>query len=522
MIPIKLRYPVFIYAISIFLIGCAVNLNDAIQEGRVGDVKNVINKDRTKVYEKDKWGYTLLHDAVVTERLEIVEYLLQQGADVNTKNLKRSTPLHDAAFKGRVELVRFLLAKGADANAQDISNNTPLHEAVAAYGVYITNFRYIEVVKLLLSFGAVVNNKNNKGETPLHLASKTHNFEIVKLLASKGADVNNQDNAGNTPLHETAKTGELKIQLYLLSRGAQIKTKNKEDQTPADIAAQNNHAEMLKLLYAKGADVPATDDTSNKVVKYATKPSKQKEMTLSRYSVADFGRYYALIIGNNNYHHLPQLKTARHDATRVADILQNHYGFSVNLLVDAKRSEILLSLNNFRKKLHKDDNLLIYYAGHGWLDEEADEGYWLPTDADSDNDVHWISNSSITSKLKAINAKHILVVTDSCYSGKLSRGLHISHRNPNYFYRISRKKARSVLSSGGLEPVIDSGGSNNHSVFASALLNALMENEGIMDATMLFLKIRRPVMLNSDQTPEYSDIRKAGHQGGDFLFVRHK
>jgi len=124
--------------------------------------------------------------------------------------------------------------------------------------------------------------------------------------------------------------------------------------------------------------------------------------------------------------------------------------------------------------------------------------------------------------LKAINAKHILVVADSCYSGKLSRGLHISHRNPNYFYRISRKKARSVLSSGGLEPVIDSGGSGNHSIFASALLNALMENKGIMDGTMLFLKIRRPVMLNADQTPEYSDIRKAGHQGGDFLFVRRK
>ena len=109
----KLRYSVFICAISIFLIGCAVNLNDAIQGGRIEDVKNIINKDRTKVYEKDKWGYTLLHDAVVAERLKIVEYLLQQGADVNTKNLEGSTPLHDVAYKGRVELVRFLLIKGA-------------------------------------------------------------------------------------------------------------------------------------------------------------------------------------------------------------------------------------------------------------------------------------------------------------------------------------------------------------------------------------------------------------------------
>ena len=516
----RLRYSVFICAISIFLIGCAINLNDAIQGGRVEDVKNIINKDRTKVYDKDKWGYTFLYAAVLQGHLEIVEYLLQKGADVNTKNLEGFTPLHDSAYKGRVEMVRLLLAKGADANAKDISKNTPLHEAVVANRNDIDDYYYIEIVKLLLSNGAIVNYKNNKGETPLHLASRGNSFEIVKLLASKGADVNNQNNLGNTPLHETAETGDLKIQLYLLSRGAQIKTKNKLRQTPADIAAQNNHAEMLKLLFAKGTDAPATDDKSNKVVKSTIIPSKAKQ-TENLPSI-NFGRYYALIIGNNNYLHLPQLKTARNDAARVADILENYYGFSVNLLVDAKRSEILLALNRFRKKLHKDDNLLIYYAGHGWLDEEADEGYWLPIDADSDNDVHWISNSSITSKLKAINAKHILVVADSCYSGKLSRGVHISHRNPNYFYRISRKKARSVLSSGGLEPVIDSGGSGNHSIFASALLNALMENKGIMDGTMLFLKIRRPVMLNADQTPEYSDIRKAGHQGGDFLFVRRK
>ena len=68
--------------------------------------------------------------------------------------------------------------------------------------------------------------------------------------------------------------------------------------------------------------------------------------------------------------------------------------------------------------------------------------------------------------------------------------------------------------------MIDSGGKENHSVFASAFIEALKENSDIMDCTQLFSKIRRPVMLNSDQTPEYSDIRKAGHDGGDFIFVR--
>ncbi|MDH4009732.1 MAG: hypothetical protein OEU55_03395, partial [Desulfobacterales bacterium] len=78
---------------------------------------------------------------------------------------------------------------------------------------------------------------------------------------------------------------------------------------------------------------------------------------------------------------------------------------------------------------------------------------------------------------------------------------------------------RCVISSGGLEPVIDSGGVGMHSVFATAFLDALKDNKDILDGAQLFNKLRRPVMLNSDQTPEYSDIRKAGHEGGEFLFI---
>jgi hypothetical protein len=73
-----------------------------------------------------------------------------------------------------------------------------------------------------------------------------------------------------------------------------------------------------------------------------------------------------------------------------------------------------------------------------------------------------------------------------------------------------------------LEPVSDSGGKGDHSVFATAFIEALKTNQKIIDGTELFTQIRRPVIINSDQTPEYADIRKAGHEGGDFLFVRWK
>ena len=236
----------------------------------------------------------------------------------------------------------------------------------------------------------------------------------------------------------------------------------------------------------------------------------------------DYGRFYALIIGNNNYKSLPKLKTAANDARAVAKLLKDEYGYTTQLLLNATRAETLRALGRYRRNLTKTDNLLVYYAGHGWLDQAANSGYWLPVDATKDDEVNWISNGSITAAVKAIPAKHILIVADSCYSGKLARGMSIKRRGSNYLARIASKRARSVLSSGGLEPVVDSGGKGNHSVFASAILTALKENKGALDGTQLFSLIRRPVMLNSDQTPEYSDIRKAGHDGGDFLFIRKK
>jgi len=236
----------------------------------------------------------------------------------------------------------------------------------------------------------------------------------------------------------------------------------------------------------------------------------------------DFGSYHALVVGNNNYQHLPKLETAINDAQTVGSLLKNKYGFKVRILTDATRADILMAINSYRRELTSHDNLLIYYAGHGWLDKDADQGYWLPVNATRESQIEWISNNAVTSEIRAIQAKHIIVVADSCYSGKLTRGLHITQRTPDYFVRISQKKARVVLSSGGLEPVMDQGGRENHSVFASAFIGSLDENKGVLDGTSLFTKIREQVGWNADQTPEYSNIHKAGHDGGDFLFVRKK
>jgi tetratricopeptide (TPR) repeat protein len=234
-----------------------------------------------------------------------------------------------------------------------------------------------------------------------------------------------------------------------------------------------------------------------------------------------FGRYHALVIGNNAYRHMDRLETAINDARAVGQVLRTGYGFDVRVLTDTTRADIVEVLDEYRARLREGDNLLIYYAGHGWLDHEADKGFWLPVDAHPDKRTQWVSNDTVRDALRALKAKHVLVVADSCFSGTLTRGAAAKRtdRSAEYLQRMARLKARQVLTSGGLEPVADSGG-GGHSPFAAALIEALRSNPGVLDATSLFSELRRPVALRSDQVPQFADIRMAGHEGGDFLFVR--
>ena len=235
----------------------------------------------------------------------------------------------------------------------------------------------------------------------------------------------------------------------------------------------------------------------------------------------DFGRYNALVIGINNYDNLPKLRTAVNDAKAVATLLEKDYGFKVRLLVDPSRGEIIDAFDDYLSKLSKKDNLLIYYAGYGWLDEATDRGYWLPVDDQEGRRSNWLSNATITDTLKSLAAKHVMVVADSCFSGTLTRAALVGLRDKNYLRRMAGKQARVAMVSGGLEPVADDAGGGN-SPFAKAFVTALQRNQSVIDGTRLFSEIRRSVILNAKQTPEYSDVRDAGHDGGDFLFVRKK
>ena len=232
-------------------------------------------------------------------------------------------------------------------------------------------------------------------------------------------------------------------------------------------------------------------------------------------------KYYALVIGNNNYKYLEKLDAAENDAKVLAGILKNNYNFDVELLLNADYETTVDSLHNISKKLKKDDNLLIFYAGHGDLDKKQNRGYWLPVDASYEKRSRWISNATVADELKATDAKHVLLIVDSCFSGSLMRSGSNIKSNKNldakYIKLLQKKKTRLVITSGGNEPVMDSDG-GLHSVFAQKLIDTLKENKNVISTQKIFENIKKYVAVNAAQTPERAAIYKAGHDGGDFLF----
>ena len=248
------------------------------------------------------------------------------------------------------------------------------------------------------------------------------------------------------------------------------------------------------------------------------------------YPSVDFGRFYALIIGNNDYSQLPTLKTSINDAKAVDDMLRTRYGYKTTLLINASRHQIMTAFNDLRKVLTEKDNLLIYYAGHGEIDKSDQSAYWLPADAETDNSANWLSSHNITRYLSILSAKHILVIADSCYSGAMTETSIVrlpdemaEEKREKWLKFMNNRKARTVMTSGGVKPVLDSG-SDGHSVFANAFLKALGSNNGLLEDYELYrilsAKVKQSAsQIGFQQSPQYSAMQHAGHEGSPFFFV---
>lgn len=243
------------------------------------------------------------------------------------------------------------------------------------------------------------------------------------------------------------------------------------------------------------------------------------------------GRYRALVVGNNDYAdpkgHWPVLKTAVTDARAVAELLKTHYGFSdVVLLENATRREILHALNDLGHRVMSNDSVLVYYAGHGFLDAETQKGYWVPVDAEGADQATFLRNSTIRDELGTIAARgrHTLLISDSCFSGTLlrsgSRGVAPEADGERYFEKVAQKKSAQIMTAGGLEFVDDDYQTSGHSPFTYFLLNELKHNDRpLLTVSELSGNVERAVANNVPQVPESGVLQGAGDELGEFIFI---
>jgi len=237
------------------------------------------------------------------------------------------------------------------------------------------------------------------------------------------------------------------------------------------------------------------------------------------------GTYRALIIGVNDYKDkkIPDLKTALNDARAMAEVLREKYGFQVRLMLGRKATKrgIYHALRRLAESTKPDDSVLIYYAGHGDLDRTYDAGWWIPVDAKGGDPVTYLDNVQVQNAMRAMKARHVLLISDSCYSGTLFGRAREMPKviTDKYYLNLYNEKSRWGMTSGNKTPVSDQG-TRGHSVFAYQLLKELAKNEKPYLSTQeIYTRIAPIVGNNSEQTPLCRPIRNTGDQGGEFVFV---
>ena len=239
------------------------------------------------------------------------------------------------------------------------------------------------------------------------------------------------------------------------------------------------------------------------------------------------GDYFALIIGIDDYSGTwTPLSNAVRDAKAIQEMLESKYKFEyIRTLYNrlATRQEIIRQLEWLARTVTEDDNVFIYYSGHGEFKEEYNKGYWVPVDATEESTYQYVSNNDLQTFLSAIKSKHTLLISDACFSGDIFRGKTISipfEDTERYYRDVNAKLSRQAITSGGIEPVMD-GGRDGHSVFAYYLLKSLRSNDKrFFDAFSLYNDLRIPVVNNSTQSPIMQPIKNTGDEGGQFLFIR--
>lgn len=235
------------------------------------------------------------------------------------------------------------------------------------------------------------------------------------------------------------------------------------------------------------------------------------------------GRYVALLFAAEAYEHWQPLDRPIDDANALKALLTTRYTFAesdVRLVTNPTREDIISALDELSTTLGPEDNLLIYYAGHGAIRKAGKQGSWIPVDGETGSrSSRWVSSDDIVTRLNGLAARHILLLVDACFGGTILSeigGTRGGELDPGAVKQIYTKRSRKAMTSGAAEEVSDA------SPFMQLIRSELGNNrQQVLLATQLFSAVQDSlVRMDYGQAPQFSNILTDGNDGGDFVFVR--
>jgi Caspase domain len=234
------------------------------------------------------------------------------------------------------------------------------------------------------------------------------------------------------------------------------------------------------------------------------------------------GKNYLLGIGIKEYQNFSKLPNARKDVEDIFALLNNKYEFDITnteTLFDeeATRINIIGKIHILADCLQTNDRLLIYFSGHGFLNSRQ-LGYWIPVEAQKDIIATYISNAEIRDIIKSIQAKHILLISDSCFSASLLVR-DASRDIGGAFINWDKNLSRWIFISG--KGVVSDGVAGKNSPFANSLIRQLKNNDKeALNILNLADSVTKEVRFNYEQQAEISPLFDTGHLGGQFVFIQ--
>lgn len=233
------------------------------------------------------------------------------------------------------------------------------------------------------------------------------------------------------------------------------------------------------------------------------------------------GKNHLFAIGIDSYQFFTPLRNARKDIEDLARVLVDQYAFEaedIQLICDqeATKDNIIDKLDGLRRKVEPGDKLLIYYSGHGYTD--TDRGFWIPVDAEPSRVSSYLANAEVRDIIQSIKARHILLLSDSCFSASLLVR-DISSDMGGAFKDWEKNPSRWAFISG--KGVVSDGKEGENSPFAAGIIKNLRENDDdAINILKLADRVTQEIRFNYEQQAEVSPLFQAGHAGGQFVFVK--